>query len=70
MITLRPLVTDGLVGHRHEDLEHSLSALAGLVGEVGAADPEGVCAKLLDRLLPDGSDDVALMAVRVNAVSP
>ncbi|MFJ4811829.1 SpoIIE family protein phosphatase [Streptomyces longwoodensis] len=70
-ITVEPgslliLVTDGLVERRHEDLEHSLRTLAALVEETGA-DPEEVCGALLDRLLPDGSDDVALMAVRVNA---
>nr|WP_269322672.1 hypothetical protein [Streptomyces sp. e14] len=34
------------------------------------ADPEEACGLLLERLLPDGSDDVALMAVRLNAVRP
>ncbi|MFF5029783.1 SpoIIE family protein phosphatase [Streptomyces collinus] len=67
--SLLVLVTDGLVERRHEDLEHSLHTLAALVGEIGP-DPEETCTKLLDRLLPDGSDDVALMAVRVNTPHP
>ncbi|MEU6478103.1 fused response regulator/phosphatase [Streptomyces sp. NPDC047017] len=60
------LVTDGLVERRHVDLQHSLDTLAAVAGETGT-DPEDVCAHLLDRLRPDGSDDVALMAVRLNA---
>lgn len=32
-----------------------------------SADPEETCTRLLDRLPPDGNDDVALMVVRLNA---
>ncbi|MEU8591996.1 fused response regulator/phosphatase [Streptomyces sp. NPDC048664] len=67
--SLLVLITDGLVERRHEDLEDSLNALAVLVGK-GGTDPEEVCSRLLDRLLPDGSDDVALMAVQVHASLP
>ncbi|GAA5042063.1 fused response regulator/phosphatase [Streptomyces similanensis] len=63
------LVTDGLVERRHEDLQHSLNTLAAVAAEA-PADPEAACGLLLERLLPDGSDDVALMAVRLNAVRP
>ncbi|MBY8867850.1 MULTISPECIES: fused response regulator/phosphatase [Streptomyces] len=63
------LVTDGLVERRHEDLQHSLATLAAVAAGV-PADPEEACGLLLERLLPDGSDDVALMAVRLNAVRP
>ncbi|MFF8593974.1 SpoIIE family protein phosphatase [Streptomyces sp. NPDC015220] len=63
------LVTDGLVERRHEDLQNSLRTLAQVAGEV-SADPEEACSELLDRLPPDGSDDVALMAVRLNAPHP
>ncbi|MEU3828976.1 fused response regulator/phosphatase [Streptomyces sp. SID161] len=67
--TLVLLVTDGLIERRDEDLQHSLDTLARVVGEA-PADPEGVCTHLLDRLVPDGGDDVALMAVRLHAVRP
>lgn len=63
------LVTDGLIERRQEDLRHSLESLAAVAAEAPAA-PEEVCAHLLDRLLPDGSDDVALLAVRLNPAEP
>ncbi|MCS0604400.1 fused response regulator/phosphatase [Streptomyces sp. LP11] len=67
--TLVLLVTDGLIERRHEDLRHSLDTLAAVVGE-SLTDPEETCTRLLERLPPDGSDDVALMAVRLNAPTP
>ncbi|MER5886090.1 fused response regulator/phosphatase [Streptomyces sp. NPDC001941] len=60
------LVTDGLIERRREDLEDSLRTLAEVAAQ-SSYDPEEVCSHLLDRLPPDGSDDVALMAVRLNA---
>ncbi|MGV9251995.1 SpoIIE family protein phosphatase [Streptomyces sp. NPDC003697] len=63
------LVTDGLIERRHEDLQLSLRTLAAVAGET-PTDPEEACAYVLDRLVPDGSDDVALVAVRLNAVRP
>ncbi|MFI2645303.1 SpoIIE family protein phosphatase [Streptomyces sp. NPDC018610] len=63
------LVTDGLVERRHEDLQDSLGTLAAVVART-PTDPEEACERLLDRLPPDGSDDVALMAVRLNAPRP
>ena len=65
--TLLLLVTDGFIERRHEDLQTSLESLAEVAGE-GSADPEETCARLLDRLSPDGNDDVALMAVRLNPI--
>ncbi|MFF5156687.1 SpoIIE family protein phosphatase [Streptomyces sp. NPDC000348] len=59
------LVTDGLVERRHVNLQHSLDVLASVVGEM-SRDPEEACAQLLERLPPDGSDDVALLAVRLH----
>ncbi|MFD7701085.1 SpoIIE family protein phosphatase [Streptomyces caelestis] len=59
------LVTDGLVERRHVNLQHSLDVLASVVGET-SSDPEEACTQLLERLPPDGSDDVALLAVRLN----
>ncbi|GGX89675.1 fused response regulator/phosphatase [Streptomyces minutiscleroticus] len=58
------LATDGLIERRHEDLGDSLDALAAIVAE-GPTDPEGLCTHLVERLPPDGSDDVALMAIRL-----
>ncbi|MEU1466118.1 fused response regulator/phosphatase [Streptomyces sp. NPDC005727] len=63
--TLLLLVTDGLIERRHEDLQTSLKSLAEVAGE-GSTDPEETCTRLLERLSPDGNDDVALMAVRLN----
>ncbi|MEV5738317.1 fused response regulator/phosphatase [Streptomyces sp. NPDC052292] len=63
--TLLLLVTDGLIERRHEDLQTSLASLADVAGE-DSADPEETCTRLLRRLSPDGNDDVALMAVRLN----
>ncbi|MFF2203590.1 SpoIIE family protein phosphatase [Streptomyces sp. NPDC058145] len=65
--TLLLLVTDGFIERRREDLQTSLESLAEAAGE-GSADPEETCARLFDRLSPDGNDDVALMAVRLNPI--
>ncbi|GGQ77283.1 fused response regulator/phosphatase [Streptomyces pilosus] len=58
------LVTDGLVERRHVNLQDSLRTLASVVGRT-TSDPEEACTQLLERLPADGSDDVALMAVRL-----
>ncbi|MFC3350706.1 SpoIIE family protein phosphatase [Streptomyces echinoruber] len=63
------LVTNGLIERRHEDLQHSLRTLAVVTAEAPAA-PEEACAHLLDHLIPDGSDNVTLVVVRLNAVHP
>ncbi|MGY4964695.1 SpoIIE family protein phosphatase [Streptomyces sp. 900105245] len=60
------LVTDGLIERRHTDLQHSLGSLAETVSAAPTG-PEEACAHLLEHLPPDGSDDVALMVVRLNA---
>ncbi|MGV9279835.1 SpoIIE family protein phosphatase [Streptomyces sp. NPDC003730] len=60
------LVTDGLIERRHEHLQQSLDSLARVLAEA-PQHPEDVCADLLDRLPPDGSDDIAILAVRLNA---
>ncbi|MER7802508.1 fused response regulator/phosphatase [Streptomyces parvulus] len=60
------LVTDGLIERRHIDLQRSLDSLARVLAEAPLP-PEDVCDELLDRLPPDGSDDIAIMAVRLNA---
>ncbi|CAL9388484.1 fused response regulator/phosphatase [Streptomyces sp. Tu 3180] len=59
------LVTDGLIERRHVHLQDSLDVLASVVGKT-SSDPEEACAQLLEWLPPDGSDDVALLAVRLN----
>ncbi|MFI7382547.1 SpoIIE family protein phosphatase [Streptomyces sp. NPDC049813] len=58
------LVTDGLVERRYTDLEESLGRMAQIAAE-GSRDPEEMCAHLLERLPPDGSDDVALLTIKV-----
>ncbi|MFG3102069.1 SpoIIE family protein phosphatase [Streptomyces sp. NPDC048182] len=67
--TLVLLVTDGLVERRHVHLQDSLDTLARVAAGI-SADPERACADLLDRLPPDGSDDVALMAIRLSDPGP
>ncbi|MFF7604400.1 SpoIIE family protein phosphatase [Streptomyces parvulus] len=60
------LVTDGLIERRHIDLQRSLDSLARVLARAPLS-PEDVCDELLDRLPPDGSDDIAIMAVHLNA---
>ncbi|MFI5858216.1 SpoIIE family protein phosphatase [Streptomyces parvulus] len=60
------LVTDGLIERRHIDLQRSLDSLARVLARAPLP-PEEVCDELLDRLPPDGSDDIAIMAVHLNA---
>ncbi|MFD9026878.1 SpoIIE family protein phosphatase [Streptomyces parvulus] len=60
------LVTDGLIERRHIDLQRSLDSLARVLARAPLP-PEDVCDELLDRLPPDGSDDIAIMAVHLNA---
>jgi CheY-like chemotaxis protein len=59
------LLTDGLIERRHEDIEVSLAALL-TAAATTPHDPESACSHLLERFPPDGNDDVALMAVRLN----
>ena len=64
------LYTDGLVERRGVPLEDSLERLAEAAGEA-EDDLEKLCERVLGAVLPrrDPSDDVALLAVRLSAVS-
>ncbi|WP_445398376.1 SpoIIE family protein phosphatase [Streptomyces sp. LE64] len=59
------LLTDGLIERRDEDIEVSLASLL-TEAATTPRDPESACSHLLERFPPDGMDDVALMAVRLN----
>ncbi|WP_043254335.1 fused response regulator/phosphatase [Streptomyces sp. Tu6071] len=58
------LVTDGLVERRGEDLEQGIRRLTE-AWESAPGRPEEACAHVLERLAPQGEDDVALLAVRL-----
>jgi PAS domain S-box-containing protein len=61
------LYTDGLVERRDRPMDVRLAELRDVVAGLEAADVETLCDELLERMLPDGSDDdVAIVAVRVS----
>lgn len=61
------LYTDGLIERRDSDLDEGLARLRAAIGELASAGPDTLCDALLERLLPQGTqDDVALLAVRLN----
>jgi PAS domain S-box-containing protein len=58
------LYTDGLVEHRHQDIDVGLERLRAVAAEVGAHDPERLCNAAVDSMVGDDrSDDVAMLAV-------
>jgi serine phosphatase RsbU (regulator of sigma subunit) len=58
------LYTDGLVEHRHQDIDVGLERLRAVAEEVGAHDPERLCNVAVDGMVGDDRrDDVALLAV-------
>jgi PAS domain S-box-containing protein len=58
------LYTDGLVEHRHQDIDVGLERLRTVAAEVGAHDPERLCNAAVDSMVGDDrSDDVAMLAV-------
>ncbi|MEU3980972.1 SpoIIE family protein phosphatase [Streptomyces sp. NPDC026672] len=63
------LVTDGLIERRGTDLQASLDDLAKALTEA-PRDTERICDTLLARFPLDGTDDVALMALRVLPLAP
>ncbi|HSP38642.1 MAG TPA: SpoIIE family protein phosphatase [Frankiaceae bacterium] len=64
------LYTDGLVERRGEDLDVGISRLADALTELGTLPLEQLCNALVDRLCPIGDDDIALLAVRPQSVTP
>jgi len=59
------LVTDGLVEHGRVDIDTGLARLTGVLSELADMPLEGLCDRLLDRiLLGRADDDIALLAVR------
>jgi PAS domain S-box-containing protein len=58
------LYTDGLVEHRHQDIDVGLERLRAVAADVGARDPERLCNAAVDSMVGDDrSDDVAMLAV-------
>ncbi|MCA0145683.1 SpoIIE family protein phosphatase [Blastococcus sp. LR1] len=65
------LVTDGLIERRDSDLDVGMDLLRGVVTELAALPLPELCDELIDRLVsgrPD--DDVALVAIRLDAPTP
>ncbi len=59
--------TDGLVESRHEDIDHGLDRLQGVLRELAGRDLDELCDGVLARMLPTNpGDDVALIAVRLH----
>ena len=59
--------TDGLVESRHEDIDHGLDRLPGILRELAGRDLDDLCDEVLARMLPTNpGDDVALIAVRLH----
>ena len=61
------LYSDGLVENRHEDIDHGLDRLQGLLRELAGRDLDELCDEVLARMLPTNpGDNVALIAVRLH----
>jgi serine phosphatase RsbU (regulator of sigma subunit) len=59
--------TDGLFEHRKQHIDEGLTALARLATQHAGERPERLCQALADHGPGDGSDDIALMALRLPA---
>jgi serine phosphatase RsbU (regulator of sigma subunit) len=59
------LFTDGLVEHREHSLDDGLATLARIATERAGEPPEPLCQALLDNHPGDGSDDIAILALRL-----
>jgi len=57
--------TDGLVEHHEHSLDEGLATLARLATEHAGQPPERLCHALLDDHPGDGSDDIAILALRL-----
>ncbi len=62
------LYTDGLVEHRDATLDDGLARLVAVAPDLAARPLSELCDEILDRMAPDLSDDIALLAVRVRDV--
>jgi hypothetical protein len=60
--------TDGLVEHRGRHIDEGLATLARLATQFAGARPERLCEALADGCPGDGSDDIAIMALRLPAL--
>ena len=58
------LYTDGLVERRDEDLDTGFERLRDTVAALRDLPLEDLCDAVIDRLQPDGRDDIAIIAVR------
>jgi serine phosphatase RsbU (regulator of sigma subunit) len=61
------LYTDGLVENRREPIDVGLTRLRQHASALARCDLDAFCDQLLERLAPDGTDDVALLALRLPA---
>jgi serine phosphatase RsbU (regulator of sigma subunit) len=59
------LFTDGLVEHHEHALDESLATLARIATEHASRPPARLCQALLDDHPGDGSDDIAILALRL-----
>jgi serine phosphatase RsbU (regulator of sigma subunit) len=59
------LFTDGLVEHHEYPIDEGLAALARLATEHSDQPPELLCHALADDHPSDGSDDIAILALRI-----
>ena len=64
------LYTDGLVEHRDASLDAGLARLLAAAPDLAGRPVDELCDALLDRLHPDLTDDIALLAVRVREEAP
>ncbi|MFF8844172.1 SpoIIE family protein phosphatase [Streptomyces sp. NPDC015127] len=65
------LYTDGLVEHRHRDIDAGLDALRGVLSAHADSAPEDICEAVMDTMLPTTRrDDIALLVARTRLLDP
>jgi hypothetical protein len=64
------LFTDGLVEHHEHPIDDGLACLARLATEHASEPPGRLCHALVDDAPGDGSDDIAILALRLPAALP
>ncbi|MFE0510686.1 PP2C family protein-serine/threonine phosphatase [Streptomyces sp. NPDC058964] len=64
------LYTDGLIERRDEAMDRSLTRLRQHAAALAGEAPDTFCDELITGLAPDGTDDVALLAVRLPQANP